>query len=194
VSDPQSTLFDIEPVRDNKPIKKERDKTESEIRRAIHRNIAKIANIEGHIESLKQLRRKTLKRHELLNFQLFIHRSRLKNPPPDKHEDKTGWPEWQDVPTCKLKIDKIPGVGIKRAKMLVIGFPTIGELERLRITEGISSIPGFSQILRRRIEEKLLTWLGKNATSYQRPRSAEHDSKRVASSRIVLAPARRKIP
>lgn len=73
---------------------------------------------------------------------------------------------WYNQPIDAIRPETIGHIGGARLRLLVSLCPTIGDLEALRIYEGISSIRGIGQLLAKRIERRLLRWLQANAFGY----------------------------
>lgn len=74
---------------------------------------------------------------------------------------------WFDKPTSELKLETLSGVGTKRLRLLYERCPTIGDVEVMRVYEGLTTIPGLSRLTVARVEKRLFAWLRRNAWDYE---------------------------
>lgn len=91
---------------------------------------------------------------------------------------------WHNRPLSDVGLESVAGLGGERYRLLVERCPTVGDLEVLRVYEGLTVIPGIGRLVAARIEKKLFTWLMRNAWGYVPMASREH----VGRERVAKCP------
>ena len=138
------------------------------LERLIHRYQKRIDTTNTKITKLRKSHKGLKTRLSDLHYQLSIVRLQ-------SNIDYSSYADsWRGFPITSLRLDSVEGIGVERRRRLIESFPFMGDLEHLRVTHGISSLPSWSDKLRRRLEDRLLGWLRMHAASYIPPRSADH--------------------
>lgn len=89
---------------------------------------------------------------------------------------------WYNQPIEVLRLDSLPGLGVRRLAILSACCPTIGDLEIQRVNVGISDIDGISRGTAQKIEVRLLKWIKKHASNYSIKPSYEDWTERHAKT------------
>lgn len=80
---------------------------------------------------------------------------------------------WFYRPTSELRLESTARLGPAALTILLDRCPTIGDLEIMRVHEGLTRLPGIGDQKAARVEQRLLDWLAHNAFGYRPAASYE---------------------
>lgn len=141
------------------------------------------ANLAVRQLELRGLRQKLTRRSEAISLQidslernpLAILRYQSRLVPVDQQGTL-----WQYRPLSDLRLEAV--LGTRTLELLVARCPTVGDLEIMRVHEGLSSMRRIGKSTAEKIETRLLDWLNDNAYGYRPPASYEHRQYRSVST------------